>query len=63
MRTSIPTSLVTDQSGYETGRVEYSPYGAIIQQNGSLPTDRLYTGQRREDSLGLYDYRARMYDR
>ena len=25
-------------------------------------TDRLYTGQRLSEDLGLYDYRARWYD-
>ena len=27
-----------------------------------MPTDRLYTGQRWDAALGLYDYRARWYD-
>lgn len=29
---------------------------------GALPTDRLYTGQRWDSALSLYDYRARYYD-
>jgi RHS repeat-associated protein len=56
------TSLVTDESGNEVSKVHYSPYGSIIEQSGFLPTDRLYTGQRREESIELYDYRARFYD-
>lgn len=56
------TTLLTDESGNEVSRIHYSPYGSIIESSGSLPTDRLYTGQRREESIGLYDYRARFYD-
>ncbi|RMF37339.1 MAG: hypothetical protein D6759_02455 [Chloroflexi bacterium] len=29
---------------------------------GSVPTDRRYTGQRWDEEVGLYDYRARWYD-
>ncbi len=29
---------------------------------GTIATDRLFTGQRREAALGLYDYKARFYD-
>jgi RHS repeat-associated protein len=53
---------VTDDSGDEVSRVEYSPYGSIISSTGTLPTDRLFTGQRFESGIGLYDYRARFYD-
>jgi RHS repeat-associated protein len=57
------TSLVTDEEGNETSRIHYSPYGWFIETTGaeSLPTDRLFTGQRLEN-IGLYDYRARFYD-
>jgi len=34
----------------------------MLEQSGTLPTDRLYTGQRFEAGLELYDYRARFYD-
>ncbi|MGC9084522.1 MAG: RHS repeat-associated core domain-containing protein, partial [Anaerolineae bacterium] len=30
--------------------------------SGRFPTDRPFTGQRWEPTLGLYDYRARFYD-
>ncbi|MEW5956352.1 MAG: PKD domain-containing protein [Chloroflexota bacterium] len=56
------TTLLTDQSGNEVSRVHYAPYGSIISSTGTLPTDRLYTGQRFEPGLELYDYRARFYD-
>lgn len=56
------TTLLTDEGGAEWDRVQYSPYGSLIDSSSSLPTDRLFTGQRFESGLGLYDYRARFYD-
>jgi len=46
------------------GEVRYKPYGEVRQGYpvGVMPTDRLYTGQRWDSALGLYDYRARYYD-
>ncbi len=35
------------------------PFG---RESGLFPTDRRFTGQRWEATLGLYDYRARFYD-
>ena len=44
------------------GRQWYYPFGGSRHSTGSLPTDRLFTGQRREAGLGsLYDYNARFY--
>jgi RHS repeat-associated protein len=40
----------------------YVPYGGIRYQNGALPTDYGYTGQRRDASTGLDYYGARYYD-
>jgi RHS repeat-associated protein len=37
-------------------------YRVIPAESGLFPTDRRFTGQRWEASLGLYDYRARFYD-
>ncbi len=39
--------------------MRYTPYG--VTRSGTLDTDRRYTGQRWEASLGLYDYGARFY--
>ncbi len=39
----------------------YYPYGETRAATSTPPTDRLYTGQRWEPGLGLYDYRARYY--
>jgi RHS repeat-associated protein len=45
------------------GEARYTPYGEMRRDypRGVIPTDRLYTGQRQE-TFGLYDYRARYYD-
>ena len=53
---------VLAQGGSVAGTTRYLPYGAIRLENGLFPTDRRFTGQRWEASLGLYDYRARFYD-
>ena len=56
------TSLTTDDSGELVAEQRYYPYGEVRWSNRTLPTDRQFTGQRREQGLGLYDYRARYYD-
>jgi len=53
-------SLATDVSGAKVSEMRYLPYGGT--RSGSMPTDRQYTGQRHESSLGFYDYVARQYD-
>jgi len=53
---------VLAQGGSVAGTTRYLPYGAIRFETGVFPTDRRFTGQRWEASLGLYDYRARFYD-
>ena len=53
-------SLTTDAGGNPTSQLRYLPYGA--PRSGSSPTDRQFTGQREEATLGsLYDYGARFY--
>ncbi len=57
------TTLLTNADGSETGHILYDAFGNTI--SSTLPitlTDRLYTGQRSEPDLGLYDYNARFYD-
>jgi len=53
---------VLTQGGSPAGVTRYLPYGAIRLETGLFPTDRCFTGQRWEASLGLYDYKARFYD-
>ncbi len=58
-------SLATDASGAKItdSDTRYSPYGVTRPglAGTGLPTDRRFTGQREEVSLGLYDYGARPY--
>jgi len=54
-------SLVTNASGGVVSQSRYTPYGSARHVSGTWPTDRRFTGQRLEGSVGLYDYNARMY--
>ncbi len=58
-------SLATDASGTKItdSDTRYYPYGMTRPglAGTGLPTDRRFTGQREETSLGLYDYGARPY--
>jgi len=53
-------SLATTAIGAQLSTQRYLPYGGT--RDGSMPTDRQFTGQRHETSLGFYDYNARQYD-
>ncbi len=59
-------SLATNAGGTEItdSDTRYSPYGVTRPglAGTGLPTDRRFTGQREEASLGFYDYGARPYD-
>ncbi|MBN1933167.1 MAG: hypothetical protein JW934_00805 [Anaerolineae bacterium] len=56
-------SLVTDAAGNEVGRVWYDPFGEIITHTLPLTlTDRLWTGARRDATMGLYRAAAGWYD-
>ena len=57
-------TLTTGAHGKGVGEARYTPYGEMRRGDprGAIPTDRRFTGQRWEASLGLYDYRARFYD-
>ncbi len=57
------TTVVADEQGNEAGHVLYDPYGEVL--TSTLPitlTGRLFTGQRWDATIGLYDYNARFYD-
>lgn len=53
------TSVMSDSGGVLISSISYMPYGAT--RAGSVPTDRLFTDQRLDDT-GLYYYGARYYD-
>jgi RHS repeat-associated protein len=55
--------LVLDQNGAKVDEIRYYPYGAERWPlDGTFPTDYRFTGQRNEQSLGLYAMGARWYD-
>jgi RHS repeat-associated protein len=47
-------------SGAQSGNIKYFPYGAT--RSGAVSTAYRFTGQRLDDSTGLYYYGARYYD-
>jgi RHS repeat-associated protein len=55
------TSLTTSSNGDVVASVKYFPFGGTRSQSGTLDTDKLFTGQRLDDT-GLYYYNARYYD-
>jgi len=55
------TVLSTKENGTLDSSLEYYPYGEEITTI-STNTDKLYTGQRKDDSSNLYFYNARYYN-
>jgi RHS repeat-associated protein len=58
------TAVASDSAGaaLTDSRVYYYPFGGTRSGGSGLPTEYRYTGQRREPSIGLYDYGARYYE-
>jgi RHS repeat-associated protein len=66
------TSVITDQNGDKKEKMEYYPFGtyrAVGNINGTYDFDPAFpdvfytfTGQEDDDDLGLYNYKARLYD-
>ena len=55
--------MVSAATGEVVAQQRYLPFGSVRWRTHTpLPTDRQYTGQRWDDALGLYDYKARYYD-
>ncbi len=54
-------SRTTDTSGALVRSEDDFPYGSVRAESGAPPTERSFTGQRR-DSTGLLFYNARYYD-
>ncbi len=53
--------LTTNPGGTKTSETRYYPYGAHRYDWGSDPSDRDFTGQRRDAEIALLDYVARRY--
>ncbi|MFC2020567.1 RHS repeat-associated core domain-containing protein [Chloroflexota bacterium] len=55
------TSIMTSDNGTLINSIKYYPFGESRNSQGTLATDKLFTGQR-FDGTGLYYYNARYYD-
>lgn len=55
-------SLMTNTLGTLTRSWGYLPFGGTFKTEGTGKADWRYTGQRQDDSTGLYFYNARYYD-
>jgi RHS repeat-associated protein len=58
----LGSTAVTAVGTSKTGELRYYAFGGTRYTWGSTPTTYRYTGQRQEESLGLYFYNARWYD-
>ncbi len=57
------TSVTANASGTRTGELWYKPWGESRGTSyGTMPTTYHFTGQREDESVGLYYYGARYYD-
>jgi RHS repeat-associated protein len=56
------SSLTLSSAGAVTAETRYYPFGETRVSTGSMPTDRLFMGQRAMADLGIYFYNARFYD-
>ena len=54
------TSVTYNTATGQTQTLRYYPWGGV--RAGDIPTDRRFTGQRWDATIGLYDYNARWYD-
>ena len=54
-------SVTLNSSGTAVSETRYYPFGETRVSTGTLPTDKLFTGQRAMEDLGIYFYNARFY--
>ncbi|MCP4540707.1 MAG: hypothetical protein GY832_26510, partial [Chloroflexi bacterium] len=56
------TTVIADADGNKVGHVIYDPFGEIVESTLAItPTDRFFTGQRWDGTIGLYDYEYLRY--
>jgi RHS repeat-associated protein len=56
------TAITAYSGGGKKAEIRYKAWGEDRYTSGTTPTTYRFTGQRLEESLGLYYYRARWYD-
>jgi RHS repeat-associated protein len=54
--------FLTNSSGAVTDSYDYDAFGMPIRSSGSTANNYLYSGERSDSSIGLYDLRARYYN-
>jgi len=54
-------SVVTNASGTTVGEDRFYPFGETRFTTGTMYTDKLFTGQREMEGLGIYHFNARFY--
>ena len=55
-------SLTTGITGTKVSEMRYYPFGEVRYSSGNTPTDKRFTSQEEESSMGLYSFGARLYD-
>ena len=56
------SNVITNSTGQLVQLLEYSPYGSVIQNQGSVDVAHKFTGQRQDDVNGLVVFPGRVYD-
>ncbi len=56
------TQTLVSTSGAAALQLRYGPWGSVRSSSGSATSALQFTGQRRDESLGLLFYQARFYD-
>jgi RHS repeat-associated protein len=60
--TNDPLVDTADASGNREAELRYLAFGDTRYTWGDTPTSARFTGQREDDTIGLYFYNARYYD-
>jgi hypothetical protein len=56
------TAITADSSGTKEAELRYKAFGETRYSWGDTPTERRFTGQIEDSTMGLYFYNARYYD-
>lgn len=56
------TNVATDATGAKVELSEFTPFGNFSRHEGSRNSPHQFTGQRLDNTTGLYHYQARYYD-
>ena len=54
--------LMTNNKGFEVWSCDYTAFGNVISNSGSIDAAPMFTGKDYDEDIGLYYYNARWYD-